>query len=429
MDLISSIKAHLEECSSDQVLYTESQREYLESAFESLENVIEESEETVGPTLNLRQVWESATSASSKSKELSWDEFVKKIEEKNFFKGIAIGGRQYVERLSKAKAKYQSRHGGAVPDLDKAATEDEKKNAEDLKKQGNAQLGKGQMKPALALYSKAISMHNQNAVFFANRSVCYCKLKDYERAILDAMEAIELDEDYVKGYNRLGTAYKGAGDLEKAKNAFQQVCERSKEGSSSWNHCKKQIQELERLMKGGDQSTQPRAAPGPGGMDMAGLGNLLGGLGGGPGGMNLGDLLKNPMMQSMAQNLMSDPNAMQQMQGMMNNPDFMSNMQNMMGANPNMGNLASEMGKMDPGFISKVQNIMSDPVKRTAIMTKVMADPDMAELKADPEVGPVLERLKAQDFSAFSELMAKPATFSKLTAVLKKYVGDDNRED
>jgi len=351
--------------------------------------------------------------------------FVKKIEEKNFFKGIALGGKQYVERLTKAKAKYKSRHGGEVPDFDKGFSEEDKKNAEDLKKQGNAQLQKNELKKALDLYSQAISIYNGNAVFFANRSVCYCKLENYEKAILDAMESIEINPDYVKGYNRLGTAYKGAGDLQKAKDAFQQVVDRSKEGSNSWTHCKRQIEELERQSRGESEPAQPAAGGAPGGMDMAGLGSLLGGLGGGPGGLNLADLLKNPMMQQMAQNMMSDPNAMDKMQGMMNNPDFMQNMQGMMGANPNLGNLANQMGSMDPGFMAKMQGVMSDPVKRQEIMTKVMNDPDMSELKADPEVGPALERLKAQDMSAMSELMGKPDTFSKLTSVLKKYVDDD----
>lgn len=420
MDLIAAIKTHLEECSKDQANFTESQREYLESAYESLENVIEDSEQSHAPSANLREVWQAATGSSAKKPELSWEEFVKRIEEKNFFKGIALGGKQYVERLKKAKAKYQSRHGGAVPDFDKACTEADEAKAEDLKKQGNAHLQKGEMQKALDLYSQAISINNQNAVFFANRSVCYCRLKDYEKAILDAMESIEIDPNYVKGYNRLGTAYKGAGDLQKAKDAFQQVVDRSKEGSTSWSHCKRQIEELERQSSGG---TQPASAPG--GLDMSGLGSLLGGLGGGPGGLNLGDLLKNPMMQQMAQNLMSDPNAMSQMQGMMNNPEFMQNMQNMMGANPNLGNLASQMGNMDPSFMSQMQGVMSDPVKRQEIMSKVMNDPDMAELKADPQVGPALERLKAQDLSAMTELMGKPDTFSKLTDVLKKYVNND----
>merc|ERR1719493_660796 len=138
MVLIVAIKTHLEQCSNDQANFTESQREYLESAFESLENVIEESESEVqiAAGLNLRQVWDSATAAAAKKKnDLSWEDFVKKIEEKDFFRGIALGGRQYVDRLKKAKAKYQMRHGGAVPDFDKEPTEAEKSQAEELKKQ------------------------------------------------------------------------------------------------------------------------------------------------------------------------------------------------------------------------------------------------------------------------------------------------------
>merc|ERR1719361_1445557 len=106
------------------------------------------------------------------------------------------------------------------------------------------------METALDLYTQAIKLNNKNAVFFANRSVCYNRLKNFEAAILDAMESIELDPDYVKGYNRLGTAYKGAGDLQKAIEAFQRVIDRSKPNSPSYNHCMKQIKELKTQMGG-----------------------------------------------------------------------------------------------------------------------------------------------------------------------------------
>merc|ERR1719195_1754408 len=146
MDPISAIRAHLENCSNVSANFSESQREYLESAYESLEAVLEESNVSAPSSLNLKEVWESAAAAASaKSKELSWEDFVKKIEEKNFFKGIALGGRQYVDRLQKAKAKYQSRHSGVVPNFDKEASEDDKKRAEELKKKGNGQLQAGEL--------------------------------------------------------------------------------------------------------------------------------------------------------------------------------------------------------------------------------------------------------------------------------------------
>merc|ERR1719346_966732 len=124
----------------------------------------------------------------------------------------------------------------------------------------------------------------------------------------------------------------------------------------------------------------------------------------------------------MAQNFMSNPDSMRQMQDMMQNPDFMNNLQGMMGGNPNLANLASQFGNADPDTLSKMTAMMKDDVKRTEVMNKVYNDPDMAALKADPEIGPCLERLKAQDMSALTELMAKPEAFGKIQKVIQKHL-------
>lgn len=260
-------------------------------------------------------------------------------------------------------------------------------------------------------------------MFFANRSVCYTKLEKYPEAILDAQESIDLDPNYIKGYNRLATAYRKAGDLQKAIDLFQQVVDRSEPNSSSARHCQKQIAELKQQMAGNTGAPRAPSSGAPGGLDLGSLGGLLGGLGqGGPGGLNIGELLKNPQLQQMAQQFMSNPEAMGQMQSMMQDPNMMGKMAEMMGGDKNLSDLAGKMAQQDPEMLSKLQATMSDPVKRKDVMEKVMADPETQQLRSDPEVGGVLDRLQAQDMSALTELMGKPDVFAKFQVIIQKYL-------
>jgi len=431
MDLIVAIRNHLEECSKDSS-FTEDQREYFESAYECLDNALEDGAPECN--VNLKEAWRKMTQAKesqAQGRQMSWEEFKTTIEKRDFFKGVALGGSQYIDRLRKAKAKYESKFNGETPDLDKPATDGQKQEAEGYKGQGNTALQAGDLKAALGHYSKAISLFNENAVFFANRSVCYNKLERFEDAVLDAKESIALDPEYVKGYNRLANAYKSMGDFEKAIEAFQQVVDRSDSGSKSARHCERMISDLQKKLNPVENAGAPGGMPGMGGlggMDLGALGGLLGGMGNGPGGLNLGDMLKNPAMQQMAQQFMQDPNAMSKMQGMMSDPNFMANMSNFMGGNPDMSNLAQQMSQMDPGLMAKMTGIMTDPAKRDGFMTRVLADPEVQAMKADPEIGPTLDRLEAQDFSAFSDITSKPEVFGRMQGVLKRLMDDDQTD-
>lgn len=50
----------------------------------------------------------------------------------------------------------------------------------------------------MALYTKAIEIEPQNAVFFANRAFAHIKLEEYGSAVVDATKAIEADPSYAK---------------------------------------------------------------------------------------------------------------------------------------------------------------------------------------------------------------------------------------
>lgn len=51
---------------------------------------------------------------------------------------------------------------------------------------------------AVALYTKAIELDSQNAVYYANRSFAHIKLEEYGSAVADASKAIEVDSSYPK---------------------------------------------------------------------------------------------------------------------------------------------------------------------------------------------------------------------------------------
>lgn len=50
----------------------------------------------------------------------------------------------------------------------------------------------------MGLYTKAIELDPQNAVFYANRAFAHIKLEEYGSAVADASEAIAADGSYAK---------------------------------------------------------------------------------------------------------------------------------------------------------------------------------------------------------------------------------------
>lgn len=76
---------------------------------------------------------------------------------------------------------------------------------------------------AIALYSKAISLNSDVAVYYGNRSLAYLKTECYGYALNDATKAIELDKNYVKGYYRRAAAYMSLGKFKQALRDYEAV--------------------------------------------------------------------------------------------------------------------------------------------------------------------------------------------------------------
>ncbi|KAF2842490.1 TPR domain-containing protein [Patellaria atrata CBS 101060] len=233
-----------------------------------------------------------------------------------------------------------------------AASEKEfKEKAENLKGLGNAAMQKKDYKTAIDFYTQALDLVPLNPIFLSNRAAAYSGALQHEEAKQDAEMAVAADPKYTKAWSRLGLAKFALGDAKGAMDAYKQGIDAEGNGGSEamkrgYEMAKRRVEEeggsaedvddiapstrggpgaggmpdlanLASMLGGGGAGTGAGAgAPGGGGAgaggmpDLAGLASMLGGGGGGGGMPDIAQMMQNPMMRQMAQNLMSNPDAL-----------------------------------------------------------------------------------------------------------------------
>lgn len=86
-------------------------------------------------------------------------------------------------------------------------TEEAAAQAEGFKAEGNRLLADKKLVEAVEMYTRAIELDPDNAVYFSNRSAAYLAMGDARgKALKDAEKCIELRPDWWKGYSRKGAA-------------------------------------------------------------------------------------------------------------------------------------------------------------------------------------------------------------------------------
>ncbi|KAL3849115.1 hypothetical protein ACJIZ3_010997 [Penstemon smallii] len=119
--------------------------------------------------------------------------------------------------------------------------------AEELKTLANEAFKAHKYSQAIDLYTQAIGVSNDNAVYWANRAFAHTKLEEYGSAIQDATKAIEIDPKYSKGYYRRGAAYLAMGKFKDALKDFQQVkklCPNDPDATKKLKECEKAVMKL-----------------------------------------------------------------------------------------------------------------------------------------------------------------------------------------
>jgi len=82
----------------------------------------------------------------------------------------------------------------------------EMSQSEEWKKKGNDCFGNKEYSKAIEHYSEGLKIDPNNAVLYSNRSACYAALKQWQKALEDAVLSVSKDPKFIKGYLRLSTA-------------------------------------------------------------------------------------------------------------------------------------------------------------------------------------------------------------------------------
>ncbi|KTW26783.1 hypothetical protein T552_02784 [Pneumocystis carinii B80] len=91
-----------------------------------------------------------------------------------------------------------------------------------IREKANALFSKKEYNEAIKLYTEAIVIEPKNHLLYSNRSACYASLKDFDKALEDAVKCIEIKPEWAKGWSRKGAALHGKGEYEEAKTAYEE---------------------------------------------------------------------------------------------------------------------------------------------------------------------------------------------------------------
>ena len=235
------------------------------------------------------------------------------------------------------------------------ANSEAKTEAESLKGEGNAAMQRKDYDTAVDLYTKALQLVPLNPIYLSNRAAAYSAAQKHELAKNDAEMAVAADPKYSKAWSRLGLAKFALGDAKGSMEAYKQGMQSEGNDASDamkkgYETAKKRVEEEGGEVVDDDDATGRQNAPaggGSGGPDLSGLASMLGGGGGGGGGgmPDLSQMMNNPMLRQMAQNVMS-------------NPDMLNNIMN----NPKLRDMAERFGSGGSGGgMPDVSSLMQDP--------------------------------------------------------------------
>ncbi|XP_069681469.1 RNA polymerase II-associated protein 3-like isoform X1 [Periplaneta americana] len=154
------------------------------------------------------------------------------------------------EELETEKQEESEDDDDEIEDIDEVKLREE---AVYEKEMGNDFVKKQKWKEAIQCYSRAIKCYAYDAIFYANRALCYLKTGDNRSAEVDCTTALQLDPNYVKAYQRRAMARAALGQLQEARVDLLRVMELEPKNVQS----KGELLKLEKKL-----NTQPKAKTG-----------------------------------------------------------------------------------------------------------------------------------------------------------------------
>ncbi|KAH0577714.1 Stress-induced protein sti1 [Spironucleus salmonicida] len=93
-------------------------------------------------------------------------------------------------------------------------------SVDELKQQGNAAVKIGDYATAIQCYSKAIDIEPENHILYSNRSNIYYQAKNFEKALEDGKQCVQIKPAFGKGYVRIADSLNAMGKSDEALQAL-----------------------------------------------------------------------------------------------------------------------------------------------------------------------------------------------------------------
>jgi stress-induced-phosphoprotein 1 len=177
----------------------------------------------------------------------------------NFLKGYVIRTKGYIalnkveeaaRSLEEIPSSYESQHD--VVELTQSISSK-------AKEAGNALFKQTKYDLALSMYSLAIKLDETNHLLYSNRSACYQAQRAWKEAKDDALEVIELNNKFPKGYIHLVRCQIQLGEYDHAATTLQDATAQLA-GLPDWESLKSQFIELEGAIKSAKAAATARSA-------------------------------------------------------------------------------------------------------------------------------------------------------------------------